>query len=60
MKGEKNQIGEKRGFCQPVAKHEKQANISTRISAKPSSVLKKQERGKTQKKRKKEETNNKI
>ena len=31
---EKNQIGEKRGFCQPVEKKEKQANISTRTSAK--------------------------
>ena len=38
---EKNQIGEKRGFYQPVAKYEKQANISTRTSAKSSSVLKK-------------------
>ena len=30
----------KRGFYQPVAKYEKQANISTRTSAKLSSVLK--------------------
>ena len=38
---EKNQIGEKRGFYQPVAKYEKQANISIRTSAMSSSVLKK-------------------
>ena len=39
----KNQIGEKQGFCQPVAKFEdeNQANISTRTFAKSSSVLKK-------------------
>ena len=30
----------KRGFYQPVAKYEKQATISTRTSAKSSSVLK--------------------
>ena len=30
---EKNQIGEKRRFRQPVAKYEKQANISTKTSA---------------------------
>ena len=37
----KKQIGEKRGFYQPVAKYEKQANVSSRTSAKSSSVLKK-------------------
>ena len=43
MKRKKNQIGEKRGFCLPVAKYkdENQANISTRTSAKSSSVVKK-------------------
>ena len=54
---EKNQIGEKRGFCQPVAKYEKQANISTRTSTKSSSVLKKIRK---RKKGNKEKTNNKI
>ena len=48
---EKKQIGEKRGFYQPVAKYEKQANISTKTSAKSSSVLKKKERGKKETKK---------
>jgi hypothetical protein len=36
----------KRGFCQPVAKHEneEQANILTRTSTKSSSVLNKKEK----------------
>ena len=40
---ENNQIGEKQGFCQQVAKYgnENQANILTRNSARSSSVLKK-------------------
>ena len=40
----------KRGFYQPVAKYEKKANISTRTSAKSSSVLGKKEEKKTKKK----------
>ena len=57
MKREKKQIGEKRGFYQPVAKYEKQANISTRTSAKSSSVLKNKKEEKE--KRNKEETTTK-
>ena len=49
---DKNQISEKRGFCQSVAKYEKQANILTRTSAKSSSVLKK--KNKKEEKEKKE------
>ena len=46
---EKKQIGEKREFYQPVAKYEKQANISTRTSAKSSSVLKEKKKKKKKK-----------
>ena len=56
---EKNQIGEKQGFYQPVAKYEKQANISTRTSAKSSSVLKKIRKRK-KKKKEQRRNNNKI
>jgi len=42
MKREKIRKVKKRGFCQPVAKSENQANISTRTSAKSSSMLKKE------------------
>jgi hypothetical protein len=48
MKNTTKKSVRKRGFFQPVAKHEdeEQANISTRTSAKSSSVLNKKEKQK--------------